>query len=112
MLPSELGAKMLIRTYVKSDDGNTYLIDTIEHDGGLWLVPKWLDTPYPKMRRPARMIRMDSLAHTNHGDILYNGSRILQLNDPIPKAVLDGASPSQSDPLLDVVEAPELMIRR
>ena len=30
---------MLRKTYVKSDDGGTYLVDTIEYAGGLWLCP-------------------------------------------------------------------------
>ena len=44
---------------VKSDDGKIYWIDTIEHEGGLWLVPKWLATTYPQTYKPARMIQMD-----------------------------------------------------
>jgi|ERR1039458_3458979 hypothetical protein len=104
---------MIRRTYVKSDDGNTYLIDTIKYEGGLWLVPKWLETSSPTVQKAARIIRMDRLAHKNLGqNFLGTGHQIFALDDPIPKAVLDGASPSQSEPPLDVVEAPELNIRR
>jgi hypothetical protein len=56
-------AKLVAKTAVKSDDGKIYWIDTIEHEGGLWLVPKWLATTYPQMYKPARMIQMDTLAH-------------------------------------------------
>ena len=42
--------------YVTYDTGEVKLIDTIEHEGSLWLVPKWLDTPYPGMQKPVRMI--------------------------------------------------------
>ena len=57
------------KTYVTSDDGYTYLIDTIEHEGYLWLVPAWLDAPYQQMRKPARIIRLDK--HKLHYRKLY-----------------------------------------
>jgi hypothetical protein len=110
MEESEL--KMKTRTYVSSDDGNTYAIDTVEHEGGLWLVPAWLSTPYPHMQRPARLIRMDSLPHRHLGeDFLGSGLSMYALDGPIPKAVLFG-SPKQSTPQFDVLEAPDLLIRR
>jgi hypothetical protein len=103
---------MPIETFVKSDDGNTYRVPTIEHEGGLWLVPEWIGTPYPKMPAPKRIIRMDSLAHMDMGLHPHNRSlHLYSLNDQIPKAVLDGL-PSPQAHLFDVVEAPNLFVRR
>lgn len=95
------------------DDGNTHLVDTIEHEGDLWLVPSWLETQFPHMQKPARIIRMDRrrLQFLGH-DVLGTGLAIHKLDGLVPKAVLDGASASLSGPLLDVQEAPELTIRR
>lgn len=101
-----------IKTYVWCDNGEMPLIDTIEHEGGLWLVPKWLETPYPNMHRPARIIRMDALVLHRHGDIYNNGVEIRKLDGPVPRAVLDGDFSLLSAPLLDAVEAPDIMFRR
>src|ERR1700694_4313180 len=97
--------------FVTTDDGNQLLVDTIEHDGGLWLVPCWLDTPYPGMSKPARLIRLDSLARNNLGDISGRGAKTSRLRDPMPKGVLEG-SPGQSPigPHFDVREAPDLLV--
>ena len=104
---------MPIKTYVRSDDGNTYLIDTIEHEGGLWLVPQWLETTFPNMQQPARIIRMDTLPHNHVGDYLFDTNhKTYSLDGLIPKAVLDGATSSLSKPPLEIVEAPEIAIRR
>lgn len=101
------------KTYVRCDDGEVYLVDTIRHDDGLWLVPKWLVTPFPNRQRPARIIRMDSLAHKDLGpNFLRSGHHALQLDDLMPKAVLDGASQSRPSAQFDVREEPELYVRR
>ncbi|MGE0563898.1 MAG: hypothetical protein AB7O50_05225 [Pseudolabrys sp.] len=99
------------RTYVICDDGNMYLIDTIEHEDGLWLVPKWNETPYPSMQKPARMIQLPKERVRDLGhDFLGSGIHARKLDDPMPKAVLDGTS--REDWPLDVQEAPDLLIRR
>ena len=102
------------KTYVTSDDGYTYLIDTIEHEGYLWLVPAWLDAPYQQMRKPARLIRLDKHKLQNLGIEAQTHQHLYRLADQLPKAVLDGGEVHESKPdtPLVVVEAPELMIRR
>jgi hypothetical protein len=101
----------IMRTYVTYDTGEMKLIDTIEHEGSLWLVPYWLDTPYPKMRKPARMIRLPKEGLRDLGRrFLGSDIRAHKLDDPIPKAVVDGTS--QSAWPHGVLEAPDLMIRR
>jgi len=102
---------MILKTLVACDDGNTYTVDTIKHDGGLWLVPKWRGSPYPKMRRPVRIIRIDGLPRMDLGKPLGTDYYLYKLDDPLPKAVLDGASASTPRRQLVVVEAPELDIR-
>ena len=100
-----------IRTYVTYDNGQTVLIDTIEHEGDLWLVPEWLPTTFPKMRKPARIIRLPKEGLRDLGrNFLGSGIHAHKLDDLIPKAVVDGTS--QSGWPLGVQEAPELLIRR
>jgi hypothetical protein len=105
--------EMAFKTYVKCDDGETYLIDTIRHEGLLWLVPKWTGTINPNMQKTVRLIPIDSLARTDLGhDFLGTGHHVLKLDDPIPISVLDGTCPSQVAEHYGVVEKPELWIRR
>jgi hypothetical protein len=55
---------------------------------------------------------MDRLAHKRLGHHPDDKSlELYALDDPIPKAVLDGTNPSQQGQQLVVVEAPDLMIR-
>jgi hypothetical protein len=100
-------------TFVTTDGGAQLLVDTVEHDGGLWLVPGWLASPYPGMQRPARIIRMDLLAHSDLGDISGTGVQSYRLHDPVPRAVLEGRPDAlQSSQRFDVQEAPSLDVRR
>jgi hypothetical protein len=102
-----------LRTYVSCDDGKTYLIDTIQYQGEFWLVPKWIATTSPTVRKPARIIRlpMERVQDLGH-DFLGSDVRARKLDGLVPKAVLDGESGSQSDASLDVVEAPDLEVRK
>jgi hypothetical protein len=100
-----------LKTYVTCDDGQTYLIDTIQHEGAFWLVPKWLATTSPEVHKPARIIRlpMDRVQDLGQ-NFLGSGIRIRKLAGLLPKAGLDGES--QSGMPLDVVEAPDIEVRR
>jgi len=101
------------KTYVASDDGQTYLCETIEHEGALWLVPEWLETPYPRMIRPARIIRLDKQHLRDLGPISEDRSvQFYKLDDPIPKAVLDGRVQSTPNKRFDVREAPDIVVRK
>jgi hypothetical protein len=61
---------------------------------------------------PARIIRVDLLARHDLGqNILGSGLHVYELDDPIPKAVLDGTMSSPPDTRLVVIEGPNLHIR-
>jgi hypothetical protein len=101
-----------LKTYVDCDDGKTYLIDTIEYKGEFWLVPKWLATTFPSVRKPARMIRLpsDRVRDLGH-DFLGSGIRARKLDGLLPKALLDVEIQLQPNQPLDVLEAPEIEVR-
>ena len=93
------------------DDGQIYLIDTIQYQGDFWLVPKWIATISPSERKPARIIRLPKDRTQDLGVVPEIGIRARKLDGLVPKAVLDGETGAQSDPPLDVVEAPDLIVR-
>jgi hypothetical protein len=68
------------------DQGHPYLIDTIEHEGALWLVGSWIESHATGKRTPGRLVRLTGLPYQEVEGEAY---RFL-LNNSIPKAVLDG----------------------
>lgn len=71
---------------VGSDDGVIYSIDTIEHEGMLWLVTDWVEVIDPIGQEPARAIRLTGLEFE---EIDHSGANYL-VKRSIPKSVLFG----------------------
>ncbi len=104
--------KVLKGTVCISDDpelGTTICkIDAIEYDGKIWLVPEWLDKLGEGWSMPVRIICLDTLQHQR----IASGNPDFVVNNPIPKSVLDGKIPPQSDTLYVVVENPNIKVPR
>ena len=88
-----------------SDCGEISKCDAIEYEGGLWLVPMWLDNQTTRERKPLRIIRVDKLDLTPNpqnspfGDFLAPAMTI-------PKSLLEGRS--QPEEPIVVVESPNI----
>jgi hypothetical protein len=88
--------------------GNTvYKIDAIEHQGKLWLVSHWLDSPDKQQTTPGRIIRFDDQCYQ---DVRENPFRQADfaLNDPIPKELLAVESPERPVLGFEYIEMPAL----
>ena len=97
------------KTLVETAKGEWHSVDTIEYDGGNWLVPEWLPGPSANMRKPARLIRVDLLDRKDIGGL--GGVAQTQILDGlIPKSVLEGTE-SPDDPRIVVLQSPELFLR-
>jgi len=85
-----------------------FSIDTIEHDGKLWLVPEWIDgIPKEGYSKPARIICLEYLPlvaqeKDQNYDYFLNGS--------ISKSVLDGQPPQKLKNLYRIVERPDIAV--
>ena len=88
-------------------DGNIHRCDTIEYEGGLWLVPYWIENISEGYKSPVRIIRMDTLQFQR---ISGFGDSDFLLNDPIPKSVLDGQTHKQGSFSFVVVESPDIRV--
>ena len=77
---------------VGNEDG-LYRVDVIEFEGGLWLVPEWLDNKAQGWTTPARIIRLDTIPHQRVEGMDYH----FVVNVSIPKAILTGADPTTID---------------
>jgi hypothetical protein len=95
----------IYRTMLGLDNGGgLFLMDTIEHEGALWLVPDWIVFHDEKVQKPRRIIRLDGLKYqkTKFGKADY------VLNDPLPSILIDPAHRNQQLPGYVVKEAPDI----
>ena len=80
-------------------------IDAIRWRKKLWLVPAWIELPSRGVRRPARLIRFDTLPHqdgTAFADFV--------LKEPIPRGVLLGSARPEECAPYEIVEGPDLTV--
>ena len=84
--------------------------DTIEYEGGLWLVPAWSEPQADGLIYPNRIIRIDKLRHQKMtlGN-LYGADYVL--NDPLPKGLFESQIPKELEGKFDVRERPNIGIR-
>lgn len=93
------------------DSGSIAHGSAIKHEGKLWLVPQWLDTPSEQTTQPERIICLDGLPYQLDGKL---GGKTFDylLQRPIPTAVLYGPNPSQEAGGFVVELKPAIKFRR
>jgi hypothetical protein len=84
--------------------GMLFRVDTIEHDGKMWLVPEWLDNPREGWRKPARIVCVDGMSHQR----TMAGPTDFVLNTGIAKAVFQGHNQSEEEMRFLVIEGPDI----
>jgi hypothetical protein len=100
-------ASKIFKTLVSIEDGGGSIsqMDTIEYADKKWLVPEWLEAPIEGWKKPARIICLDKLPHSN----APTGFEVdFVLNYPIPKSVLNGEIPIQLISVFLVLEKPDI----
>lgn len=81
-------------TVVGSVDG-ILEVDTIKHDGRVWLVPKWVDHGDAGYVTPERIIGLGAIRHREIEARQDYGADYL-INEAVPEAILRGEpSPEQ-----------------
>lgn len=95
---------VVFKTFVPLEDG-VYEMDTIEHEGQMWLVPEWIDIPRKGWSRPARIVCLSLLPHSVMGPQFRCRYAV---QNPIPKSVLNGQIQPQLASQYVVVENPEI----
>jgi hypothetical protein len=78
-------------------DGELQTYEGLVYENKLWIVPLWFEDKEQKASKPVRMIRFDNLHH-DAGMATATGHDYI-LNQPIPKAVLDGQTREGYDTL-------------
>ena len=96
----------ILKTMIGTDAGTLVKSDTIEHEGGLWIVPRWLVSPHEGVRRPAYIIRIDTLGVRKTENPAFGDYFLKQ--GCIPIAVLEGRSPTGPSSEFEVVQAPDI----
>lgn len=93
-------------TKVLLDDGISHF-DTIEYEGGRWLVPGWIDSQSEGWSMPERIIRVDLLPGGKAG---ASSAADFLLHDPIPRSLLNGQIPKELEGRVSVIELPDIRI--
>jgi len=97
----------IFKTLITFPDG-IYAIDTIEHEGELWLVPEWIGgTPAGGYSMPVRIIRVPLLQDAGPA---VSADYIVSY--PLPKDVLDGEIPTELAHACDVIEKPQIVVEK
>lgn len=89
------------QTAVRVGDA-VFSVDTIAHEGALWLVPAWIELPGKKQQMPERIIRLDEHRLQKPTDMVFD----YVLTREIPPGVLDG----QTTTGFEVVVRPEILV--
>ena len=90
---------------IREDDGALLVVDIIDYEGGLWLVPAWIPGPAKGTERPARIICVDDMK-TSKPSPEYEVD--LALRDPLSKAFLEGGVIKEG---VSVIEQPDIFRR-
>lgn len=87
-------------------EASVFPVDTISHEGGLWLVTQWIQDRDTKEKWPARLIRLDVLPSYR---ILGPGFPAdYSLGQPIPKGIFDGSISPEKATGYEVIDSPLL----
>jgi hypothetical protein len=94
---------------IGTDKGSIVKCDTIEHDGGLWIVPQWLVSHGEGVQRPAYAIRVDTLPLAKFEAGSKFGHYYLQQGH-IPIDVLEGRSTQGPHGEYEVMQSPDIRL--
>ena len=93
---------------IDGDPGKLFKMDTIHHEGRIWLVPKWLSPPSREWQKPERIVCLSNLKH----QVLPQGSPYGDYMIPysIPTSVLYGPGLPPKDSEYVVIEDPDVHV--
>lgn len=94
-----------------SDGTNIFYLVVIEHMREYWLVPDWLISQDQQFLRPTRIICMTGMRYTDHrgNNVIHHD---FSVNEPIPRAVLDGVAQPALAAKYKTLELPNLTFRK
>ena len=81
------------------------IMDVIEFDGQVWLVPEWLDIPDEKVTMPVRIVLLDVIPHERG-----TASPQIVVSGPVPKSVFEGRIPPELESQYVVIERPDIRL--
>jgi hypothetical protein len=97
-----------LKVIVGFENGETGHCGAIEHEGAVWLVPKWLPFPDEGYTKPERMIRLDQFRHQA---IPQPAEADYGVNEPMPKSLFFGELSPRLKEKYVVIDRPDLKFR-
>jgi hypothetical protein len=84
------------------DDGSAHSVETVEYEGKLWIVPRWIEGPIPGTIAPERIICVDGLVQKTGPHLRAD----YFLPSPLSRDILEGRRISQDHA---VIERPDIV---
>jgi hypothetical protein len=104
-----MDAKLLKVLIALEGEPRIFECAAIEHDGAVWLIPRWLPMPDEGYAMPERLIRLDQFAHQKLGQ--PGDPADFAINVPIPKALFEGPISSELKAQFVVLDRPDIRLR-
>lgn len=83
------------------------IVDAIAYEGGVWLVPAWLDQPSTGLQKPMRIIRVDQLERKTTTPM---SPAAFFLREPMPIELFDVQRPPAEDSGFVVIDLPPILL--
>lgn len=83
-----------------------HTMDTIEYEGGFWLVPNWILSPDDQYMKPLLIVSLATIPHTESPEGVE--PRFV-VNSPIPKSVFQGVIPEGKEGQFVIVQEPHIV---
>jgi hypothetical protein len=106
--PSAISDAPIFKTMV-SDGSKVFPVDTVEHEGKLWLVLRWLYPPSKEWREPERLICISNLRFQDLR-AMPNNPADFYLPGPLPKVLFESIPKLPAEQYI-VIEHPRLRFR-
>lgn len=84
-----------------------HVVDAITYEGGLWLVPVWIEQPTERLMKPARIIRVD---HMESIPAPPDSGAAMALKKPVPITLFDCSMPPAADSGFEVQDLPPILL--
>jgi hypothetical protein len=101
--------KLLSVMVAVEGDPDIFECPAIEHEGAVWLVPRWLPMPEDGYAMPERLIRLDQFAHQRLGG--PGDPADYAINIPIPAALFEGPISPELRAQFVVLDRPAIRVR-
>ncbi len=88
-------------------DGKIFVVDVIEHQNALWVIPEWLGNPSLDYEMPVRMIRIEK---SHYQEMSGAFETDILITYPIPSSIMEGLEKRLKGEEYETIENPGIKV--